>query len=171
MKVYKCVFSGDELCSDSYPHLVPFGDDAFKDVAFEVKGTRVTKAAEDFGIADNSEEGEGGVEDAAETVIDIINAFHLSETSLTKKDFTTYIKGYLKRVMDYLQEHNPSRVEAFKTESAALVKKILGSFDDFQFFMSESNDFEASLVYAYYKDEETAPRFIYLKDGLKEEKY
>lgn len=118
-----------------------------------------------------SEEGEGGVEDAAETVIDIINAFHLSETSLTKKDFTTYIKGYLKRVVDYLQEHNPSRVEAFKTESAALVKKILGSFDDFQFFMSESNDFEASLVYAYYKDEETAPRFIYLKDGLKEEKY
>ena len=118
-----------------------------------------------------SEEGEGGVEDAAETVIDIVNAFHLSETSLTKKDFTTYIKGYLKRVVDYLQENNPSRVEPFKTESAALVKKILGGFDDFQFFMSESNDFEASLVYAYYKDEETAPRFIYWEDGLKEEKY
>ncbi|KAL8451027.1 hypothetical protein Emed_002237 [Eimeria media] len=170
MKVYKCVFSGDELCSDSYEHLVPFGDDAFKDVAFEVKGTRVTKAAEDYGIADNSEEGDG-VEDAAETVIDIQEAFHLSETSLTKKDFTTYIKGYLKRVVDYLQEKNPSRVEGFKNESAALVKKILGSFDDYQFFMSESNDFEASLVYAYYKDEETAPRFIYFKDGLKEEKY
>lgn len=30
MKVYKCVFSGDELCSDSYEHLVPFGDEAFK---------------------------------------------------------------------------------------------------------------------------------------------
>lgn len=170
MKVYKCVFSGDELCSDSYEHLVPFGDPAFKDVAFEVKGTRVTKAAEDFGIADNSEEG-NGVEDTAETVVDIENAFHLSETSLAKKDFTTYIKGYLKRVVDYLQENNPSRVEGFKTESAALIKKILGQFDDFQFYMSESNDFEASLVYAYYKDEETAPRFIYLKDGIKEEKY
>ena len=117
-----------------------------------------------------SEEGDG-VQDAAETVIDIENAFHLNETSLTKKDFTTYIKGYLKRVVDYLQENNPSRVEGFKTESAALVKKILGNFEDFQFFMSESNDFEASLVYAYYRDEETAPRFIYLKDGLKEEKY
>lgn len=118
-----------------------------------------------------SEEGEGGVEDAAETVIDIVSSFNLSETSLTKKDFTTYIKGYLKRVIEYLQENNPSRVDSFKTESAALVKKILGSFDDYQFYMSESNDFEASLVYAYYKDEETAPRFIYLKDGLKEEKY
>lgn len=31
MKVFKCVFSGDELCSDSYEHLVPFGDAAFKD--------------------------------------------------------------------------------------------------------------------------------------------
>lgn len=34
MKVYKCIFSGDELCSDSYPHLVPFGDDSFKDGTF-----------------------------------------------------------------------------------------------------------------------------------------
>ncbi|CDJ52797.1 translationally-controlled tumor protein, putative [Eimeria brunetti] len=147
--------------------------DAAKSFAFEVKGSRVTKAAEDFGIADNSEEGEGGVEDAAETVIDIVSAFRLNETTLTKKDFTVYIKGYLKRVVEYLSESEAgkARVEAFKTESAAFVKKVLSDFDDFQFFMSESNDFEASLVYAYYKDEETAPRFIYLKDGLKEEKY
>lgn len=117
-----------------------------------------------------SEEG-GGVDEAAETVIDIVDSFKLSETSLTKKDFTTYIKGYLKRVLDHLQKTNPDRVEGFKAESAKLVKKILENFDDFQFFMSESNDFEASIVYAYYKDEETAPRFLYFKDGLVEEKY
>ncbi|OEH79983.1 translationally-controlled tumor protein homolog [Cyclospora cayetanensis] len=171
MKVYKCIFSDDELCSDSYQHLAPFGDESLKNVAFEVKGTRVTTGIGDIGVADNSAEGEDGVDDQPETVIDIVDSFHLSETSLSKKDFTAYIKAYIKRVMQHLEENNPTRVEDFKKGTEALVKKILGSFDDFLFYMSQSNDFEASLVYAYYKDEETAPRFIYLRDGLKEEKY
>ncbi|CBZ56251.1 Translationally-controlled tumor protein,related [Neospora caninum Liverpool] len=171
MKVFKDVFTGDELCSDSYAQLAPMEDADLSEVAFEVATKRVVKGAEDYGIADNSEEDGGGVDSATETVIDVVDAFRLQETPFSKKEFGTYIKGYMQRVKTHLEKTQPDRVDKFMSGGQALVKKILGQFDDFQFFLGESADCEAGVVFAYYKDGEEAPRLIYIRDGLKEEKY
>jgi len=171
MKVYKELFTGDEVMSDSYKLSPPFGNEELADVAFEVVGRRVQKGG-DCGIARNTEEGEDdGGEEASETVIDIIDGFKLTETGFSKKEYTLYIKGYMKRVENHLAAHNPSRVDAFKSGAAKLIKEILGKYDDFQFFMGESTDPEAGLVYSYYPDGSEVPHNIYIKDGLKEEKY
>jgi len=171
MKVYKDAFTGDELMSDSYKQMAPFGNEDLADVAFEVAGRRVTKGG-DCGIARNTEEGEDdGGEEASETVIDIIDGFKLTETGFSKKEYTLYIKGFMKRVENHLASSNPSRVDAFKAGAAKLIKEILTKYDDFQFFMGESTDPEAGLVYSYYPDGSEVPHNIYIKDGLKEEKY
>lgn len=146
-------------------------DQELKEVAFEVKTRRVVKGAEDYGIADNSEEDGGGVDATTETVVDIIDSFRLQETPFSKKEFGVYIKGYMQRVKGLLEKEHPERVDKFMSGAQALVKKILGSFDDFQFYLGESADCEAGVVFAYYKDGEDSPRLIYIRDGLKEEKY
>lgn len=172
MKVYKDAFTGDELMSDSYRQLAPFGNADLADVAFEVIGKRVVKGGGDCGVARNTEEGEdAGGDEPVEMVIDIIDGFKLVETGFSKKEYGTYIKGYMKRVEKFLQENKPDRVEAFKSGAAKLIKEILGKYDDFQFFMSESTDPEAGMVYSYYPDGSEVPHNIYIKDGMKEEKY
>lgn len=175
MRVYKDIFNGDELISDSYAQETPFGDQDLVDVAFEVRGKRVAKGAEDYGICDNDEDtlAAGGVSAAAnvEMVVDIIDGFRYSETSYSKKDFGAYIKGYMQRVKKHLEQNNPSRVDKFIDGAQKLVKQIVARFDDCAFFLGEQLDSEAAVVCAYYVDGEDAPRFIYIRDGLKEEKY
>ncbi|KAK2197249.1 bifunctional Translationally controlled tumor protein (TCTP) domain/Translationally controlled tumor protein/Mss4-like superfamily/Mss4-translationally controlled tumor-associated TCTP [Babesia duncani] len=173
MLVYKDLYSGDELCSDAYEQLPPFENAELSGVAFEVKSSKVAKGNEDYGIACNDEdgEGEGAVDAGVEMVIDIVEAFRLSSTSMTKAEYTAYIKKYMKRVATSLSSSNPDRVDKFKEDIQKFVKHVLSNFDDFEFYLGESFDLEAGLVYAYYKGEEISPRLIYLKDGLVEERY
>eukprot|EP01068_Selenidium_serpulae_P008613 Selendium_serpulae@DN502_c0_g1_i1.p1 len=177
MKVYKDLFTKDELMSDSYKLEVALADEELADIAFEVKSRRVQKGAEDFGIAENLDEdaeagsGGGGGGDAAEMVNDVMDAFHYTQVSMNKKEFGAYIKGYMGRVKTHLEEKKPERVEPFMKGATVLVKKILSSFDDYDFYMTETMDMEAYLVPSYYKGEEEAPRFIFLKDGCIEAKF
>eukprot|EP00918_Siedleckia_nematoides_P101064 GHVU01220873.1.p2 GENE.GHVU01220873.1~~GHVU01220873.1.p2 ORF type:complete len:171 (+),score=40.25 GHVU01220873.1:165-677(+) len=170
MLVYKDAFTEDELMTDSYKQTFPLDDESLGDVAFEVGSKRVVKGAEDYGISNNDEEG-GDLADAAETVIDVIDKFQYVETGFGKKDYATYIKAYMGRVKKYLEENNPSRVEPFMTGAQKLVKCLMGKFDDLQFFMGPKLDAEAGIVYGYYKEGEETPRFVFFKDGLKEQKY
>eukprot|EP00921_Rhytidocystis_pertsovi_P024840 GHVQ01040010.1.p1 GENE.GHVQ01040010.1~~GHVQ01040010.1.p1 ORF type:complete len:178 (-),score=23.44 GHVQ01040010.1:37-570(-) len=177
MLVYKDVFTGDEVCSESYPPLSPYDDASFKDIAFEVLSKRVEKGGEDFGIANNVDAdaeagtalGEGA--DGKETVIDVVDSFKLVECPMGKKDFQAYIRGYMLRLKGHLEKSKPERVEKFMSGAQALVKKILSEFDEYSFYMGESMDAEAGLVISHYVGEEFAPRFIYMIDGLREEKY
>lgn len=171
MKVFKDTFTKDELMSDSYKPTSPFDDATLDDVAFEVQSARVQKGGEDYGIADNDEEGGGGLGDAVETVIDVVDAFKYTSVPMSKKDFGAYIKGYMVRVKKHLEENKPDRVDPFMKGAQSLVKKILSQYDDFDFYLGESLDAEAYLVPSYYKDGDEAPRFIYLLDGVIEEKY
>ncbi|GBE59754.1 translationally-controlled tumor protein [Babesia ovata] len=175
MLVYKDLFTGDEVCSDAYAHLNPFDNADFANVAFEVKSSKVAKGNEDYGIACNEDE-EGGssgpsADPGVEMVIDIVDAFRLQETPFTKAEYTSYIKKYIKRVATHLEENQPDRVAAFKTDIQNFVKHVLSNFSDFEFYIGESLDLEAGLVYAYYNGEEVAPRLVYIKDALTEERY
>ncbi|KAI4839712.1 translationally-controlled tumor-like protein [Plasmodium brasilianum] len=171
MKVYKDVFTNDEVCSDSYVQEDPFGVAEFRDIAFEVKSNKRVKGNEDYGIADNSEEAADGMGADVEQVIDIVDSFQLTSTSLSKKEFSVYIKNYMQKILKYLEEKKPDRAEVFKTKAQPFIKHILTNFDDFEFYMGESLDMEAGLTYSYYKGEEITPRFVYISDGLYEEKY
>lgn len=170
MKVYKDLFNNDEMFSDSYPSCVPFDDPELEDVALEVV-TRLINKHNDYGIPDNSEEG-GGAVDGEQTVIDLVDTFNLCEVPFSsKKEFGAYLKTYMKKLLDKLQTTNAGRVEVFKTKSQLLAKKLIGMYDDLVFYTGNSMDPECSYGFGYYKDGETAPRIVFLKDGMKEEKF
>jgi len=177
MKVYKDVFTGDELISDSYMQLAPFGVEELLDVAFEVKSKKIAKGEENFGISHNvDEDAEAGTEagaegSVAETVIDVVDKFHYTSTSYSKADFLNYLKAYSNRVKEHLTKTAPDRVAKFQEGLKLLAPKMVAKISDAEFFFAEAMDGEAQLVFSYYHEEETAPRFVYIKDGLKEVKY
>ena len=168
MKVWKDILNGNEIVSDSYKHEVTFDG-----ACLEVRSKLVTKGAEDFGIADNSEEGGAGGAEGGVSVIDVVDGMRLEEIEFDKKSFTAYIKGYMKSVKEKVAVSNPDRVGAFQKSATEMVKFILGKFDEFQIFRaSDDLDMEGAFAYAFQKNQEDeGPTFMFFLDGLKEEKF
>lgn len=53
----------------------------------------------------------------------------------------------------------------------ASVKKIIGMFDELQFFIGEGEEaFSGMVIISFWKDGASAPSFWFFKDGLEEEK-
>ena len=168
MLVWKDILSGDEMVSDSYPHKLTMGD-----ACLEVKAKMITKGNEDFGIENNDEDG-GALENNAEQVINVVDAGKLIEVQgWTKKEFTVYVKAYLKKIVAHLKENGKEdRVPDFQKGATELTKFILGKWDEMQIFCGESNDLEGAFGFAYWADGDTdGPTFLFFADGLKEEKY
>lgn len=63
----------------------------------------------------------------------------------------------------------PERVESFKAEAAPAVQKLVDTFDQWQFFVGESQDATAMVALMDWKDD-TTPYMLFFKDGLVEEK-
>jgi hypothetical protein len=92
----------------------------------------------DIGANASAEEETEALEDGAVTVNDVVHSFRLQSTAFDKKAYMTYIKGYMKSVKKYLEEHNPDRVPIFEDKVKDFVKKILGNFSDYEFYTGES---------------------------------
>ena len=130
MRVWKDIISGDEMITDAFT-ITTLYDDA----ALEAKARFVSKKEnDDCGIAANTEEGEeeaAAGDDKTITVIDIVDALRLQEITLDKKGFMAYIKGYLKAVKEKLEASGKgARVEAFQKGATALVKELVGKWDE-----------------------------------------
>jgi len=69
MLVFKCLFSGDEFVSDSYPHCFTFGD-----ACLEAKGAYVKKGGNQIAIASDDIIEE---DDNAPVVVNIVDCFQL----------------------------------------------------------------------------------------------
>jgi len=166
MKVYTDIFSGEEIVSDSFKF-----EYVFDKVGVEIKATFITKKEGEVDIgcgnAFGGNEDDAGDAGEGEKVLDIIDAFKYNESAFTKKDYTTYIKGYMKKVKTYLEEKNPERVKDFITGAGAMVKFILENFEEFTFYTPESYDTENNMILSYYKGEDVAPTFLFFIDGLK----
>eukprot|EP00128_Syssomonas_multiformis_P006048 Colp12_sorted_trinity150504_noHs@17080 len=168
MLIYQDVITGDELFSDSFPNKL------VDDMVYEVEGRsiKVKEGIDDALIGGNaSAEGEDmgeGVEDDVKQVIDVVYSHRLVETQFDKKSYTTYIKGYMKAIKEHLEKTNPERVDAFMKGAAAVVKKILGNFSDYQFFTGESMNVDGAVVLLNYREDGITPYFVIFKDGLKE---
>merc|ERR1711935_72866 len=173
MKIYKDVFSGDELFSDTYPMKL------VDDCIYEVYGKHETRTEGEVKLAGSNASAEG--EDAGEgsdpnavSGIDIVLNHRLNETGFgSKKDYTVYLKDYMKKVVKYLEDNERAgEVDTFKKNINGYMKEMLGKFKDLSFFVGESMDNDAMILLCDYKDYqgEERPCLIAFKHGLEEEK-
>merc|ERR1711935_279416 len=170
MYIYKDVFCGDEMGSDTYPIKI------VDDVLYEVTGKHISRALGDVqleGANASAEEFDEGTESATESGVDVVLNNRLVETGFGKKsDYVTYLKGYMKKVGDYLEANKKNQVDTFKNNINKVMKPLLGKFSDLQFFTGESMVPDAMIMLLEYRDvdgEET-PILMCFKHGIEEEK-
>lgn len=165
MLIYTDFISGDELLSDAYePNLVD-------GVIYEADCAMVKVGGGDIDIGANpGEEDVDEVDDAVETVNNVVYSFRLQNTGFDKKSFLTYIKGYMKKVKAHLAETAPEEVEVFEKGATAYVKKVVGSFKDWEFYTGESMDPDGMIVLLNYREDGTTPYVAIWKHGCKIEK-
>jgi len=171
MKIFKDVFSGDELFSDTYPMKL------VDNCMYEVYGKHITRSQDDIqleGSNASAEEADEGTDSTSESGVDLVLNHRLVETGFgSKKDYTVYLKDYMKKVVKYLEDNDRgAEVEEFKKNINGVMKELLGKFKDLQFFTGESMEAEAMILIMDYKDYEGEERPVIMafKHGLEEEK-
>ncbi|XP_043678790.1 translationally-controlled tumor protein homolog [Vespula pensylvanica] len=172
MRIYKDIFTGDEMFSDTYKIKL------IDDVLYEVYGKLVTRKSGDIEIAGfnpSAEEAEECTDEAVESGVDIVLNHRLQETFAfgDKKSYTLYLKDYMKKLVAKLEEKSPDQVEVFKTNMNKVMKDILGRFKELQFFTGESMDIDGLVGIMEYReiDGESVPVMMFFKHGLDEEKF
>jgi len=176
MKIYKDIFSGDEMFSDTYKITL------VKECVYEVVGKWETRKGDEIqleGANASAEEAAEGTEEASQTGVDIVLNHRLTETSFGKKgDYATYLKGYMKNVVKKLEENGKGdQVDEFKKNIQPYISEILKDWKDLMFFVGESMDPDAMIVLGIEKEVEIAgekqerPVLIFFKHGLEEEKF
>merc|ERR1712037_53165 len=175
MKIFKDVFSGDELFSDTYPIKL------VEDCIYEVTGKHETRTEGEIQLAGSNASAEGADADegadAAGSVsgIDIVLNHRLTETGFgSKKDYMVYLKDYMKKVVKYLEDNDRAgEVDTFKKNINGVMKDLLGKFKDLSFYTGESMDADAMILILDYRevDGEEKPVFLAFKHGISEEKY
>jgi len=171
MKIYKDVFTQDELFSDTYKMTL------VKDCLYEVVGKYETRTDGEVvleGSNASAEEADEGTDTNSTSGIDIVLNHRLVETGFSaKKDFGAYLKDYMKKVQKFLEENDrKGEIDAFKANVTAVVKELLPKFKELQFFSGEACDPDAMVVMCEYKevDGEERPVLMFFKHGLEEEK-
>merc|ERR1712236_3912 len=171
MKIYKDVFSGDELFSDTYPMKL------VDNCMYEVYGKHIPRPDDEIqleGSNASAEEADEGTDSNSVSGVDLVLNHRLVETGFgSKKDYTVYLKDYMKKVVKYLEDNGRGgEVEEFKKNINGVMKELLGKFKDLQFFTGESMEAEAMILVMDYKDYqgEERPVLMAFKHGLEEEK-
>lgn len=166
MIIYTDIISGDELLSDAYDLSLVDG------VIYEANCDMVKVGGDniDIGANPSAEDGDDDLEEGVELVNNVVHSFRLQQTMFDKKSFLTYIKGYMKEIKNRLQETNPEEVPIFEKGAQAYVKKVIGSFKDWEFFTGESMDPDAMLILLNYREDGTTPYVAIWKHGVRAEK-
>merc|ERR1712128_86970 len=171
MYIYKDVFCGDELFSDTYPIKI------VDDVLYEVTGKHETRTEGEIVMAGSNASDEGADPNSVSGV-DVILNHRLVETGFgSKKDYAVYLKDYMKRVIEYLTKNDRAdEVDLFKKNINGVMKELIGKFKDLQFFSGESMDPDAMILILDYREVETPkgkeerPVLLAFKHGLEAEK-
>lgn len=160
MLIYKDIFSGDELLSDSYTMRVVDG------VVYEVEAKMIVKKEGSYDMAGDGAGMEELDDPAAKTVNNIVDAHQLVETAFDKKSYMAHIKAYMVALKKKLEETKPDRVKDFQAGCNEFVKRVIKDFDDYSFFVGSSMASEGQTVLLRW--EGTEPRMYYFVDGLQE---
>ncbi|CAJ0829843.1 12713_t:CDS:2, partial [Entrophospora sp. SA101] len=146
----------DEFFSDAYPFKI------IDEIAYEVDCQMVTVKEGDVDIGANpsaEESEEAPLEDGPIKVNNIIHSFRLQETSFDKKAYTTYLKGYMKKLAAHVQEQNPNiDIKEWQKKIQSFSKKIIDNVKD------------GMIALLNYREDGITPYFTFFKDGLSEEK-
>ena len=72
--------------------------------------------------------------------VDVVADNHLVAADFigSKRDFKVYIKGYVQRVMKYLEANNSEELQRFKRIADDVVRERLGKFKELSFYTGES---------------------------------
>lgn len=63
-------------------------------------------------------------------------------------------------------------IAAFRKGATEFVKFVMGKHDEMQYYVGQQYEMEGLMVCAYTKDDSPEnPTFLYMKDGLVEEKF
>lgn len=137
MLIYKDVFTGDELASDSFPFKI------VDDLIFEFRGRHV--AWKETGkVLNLSVDEDGGGDERVERGIDIVLSHRLVEMDCYEDSvvFKSYIKNYAKNVVEYLERAKRTQVEIddFKKRLQRWVVGLSNKerFKNLQFFVGET---------------------------------
>merc|ERR1711955_42806 len=94
---------------------------------------------------------------------------HKLETQFnTKKEYQAYIKGYMKRLKEKLEQESPDDVATFTKGAQDAVKHLLSRFKDLCFYVGASMDYDAMIPVM--ENEGEKYMFYFFKHGLVEEK-
>ena len=172
MRIYKDIFTGDEMFSDTYKMKL------IDEVMYEVTGRLIQRKQGDIEIAGfnpSAEEENEGTDENVVSGVDVVLNHRLAETYAfgDKKSYTAYLKDYMKKLVARLEEKSPDQVEVFKTNMNKVMKDILGRFKELQFFTGESMDIDGMVALLEYReiDGNSVPVLMFFKHGLDEEKF
>lgn len=164
-------FSGDELFNDAFPIK------KVNDFIWEVEGKRISVNegidSALIGANPSAEEQDEAVDDNVITEIDVVYSNQLVETSFQdKKAYGNYLKGYLKEVAERVKAKNADKVKDFQTAvQKYFSENVIGKFNHIQFYCSSSfSDGTNYIIPCNYRDDDVTPFFIFIVDGLEEEK-
>lgn len=166
MIIFKDIISGDELLSDAYDQQL------VDDVIYEADCDLVKIGGDNVNIGANpsAEDGDDDLEEGQEIVNNVVYSFRLQQTAFDKKSFLTYIKGYMKAIKKQLQETDPEAIPVFEKGASTYVKKVVSSFNDWEFFTGESMNPDGMLVLLNYRENGTTPYVAIWKHGVIAEK-
>ncbi|GAB0087824.1 Translationally-controlled tumor protein homolog [Sergentomyia squamirostris] len=172
MRIYKDIITGDEMFSDTYKFKL------VDEVMYEVTGKLIQRKQGDVqidGFNPSAEEADEGTDEAVESGVDVVLNHRLCESYAfgDKKSYTAYLKDYMKKLIEKLQEKHPDQVDTFKNNINKVMKDILGRFKELQFFTGESMDCDGMVAMMEYREinGESVPILMFFKHGLEEEKF
>jgi hypothetical protein len=173
MKVYKCLVTGDELFTDTYPIETIGG-------LYKIKARLVTRSEnlddKMFGANPSAEEQDEGTETATKSGIDVVLDNRLQPTAFgSKKEFMLYFKDLVKRLEEAKKEKNPDLDTAkWRADIQAAFKTILAvpKFDEYEFFTGESQNPDGSIGLLLWETGETddTPYVYFFVESVREEK-
>ncbi|OAQ26313.1 translationally controlled tumor protein [Linnemannia elongata AG-77] len=162
MLIYQDIITGDELFSDAFDIKEVGGTYEVECAMIQVK----EGADVDIGANASAEEAAEDLEDGVSVVNNVVYSFRLQSTSFDKKGYTTYIKGYLKQ-LKAAKNLEGDDAKAYEAEMTTEVKKVLGSFKDFEFYVGESMNPDGAVMLLNYREDGVTPFFTVFKHAVK----
>lgn len=171
MKVYKCIVTGDELFTDTYPIEIVGG-------LYKIKAKHVTRSdkVDDtlLGANPSAEEQEEGADESSVSGINVVLDNRLQPTGFgTKKEYMAYFKDFVKRMEANVTSKNPDLdVEAWRAGVQNTFKTVAANFKDYEFFTGESSNPDGNIALVAWEPEgnDDVPFVYFFVDGVKEEK-
>ena len=109
-------------------------------------------------------------------VNNIVTAFNYTPTKMDKKNFTLYLKNYLKKLTEQLSSEGISEddLKKFKKSATDFVKMAISKFSDVDLYLNDKaadKPFSAMGIAIWVDQSAEAPTFYYLKRALDKVKY